>query len=457
MKRKILALLLGITMAVTAAGCGGTKDTAAGTEEPAAASSNEEGDSKEADQTDAKAGEVKPETVLTFMAVGGSNEQAFTDVITAAADLFNAGNDFNAKIELEWYENEQYKTKLATLMTQNDVTDIFFTWEAGFMEDYVNSGKVYSLSEGLNADSEWMGRFNSGVFDAVTYNDQIYAVPMGQAIIPVYYNTQMFKENNVEVPTTWDEFMNAVKTFKDAGVIPVSMACQDAWVPAQMLLELSGGVAGKELFDDIVSGKTTWDDPRYVETGKLLQEMAAAGAFPESFLGLAYDEGRSLFTSQKAAMYPMGTWDTSAVIEGMGGTDNVGVFLLPAKNPEYNDVHIASVEKLFAISEKCENKEAAMAFLKLLSDPQIQEKYVVDCGALSATNLQIDESKVDPVTAQIMKLQGQVKKALTPMDRQFGANVGGEFNNISLAIAGGKDAQEQFTALQKYAEQEAEQ
>ena len=44
-----------------------------------------------------------------------------------------------------------------------------------------------------------------------------------------------------------------------------------------------------------------------------------------------------------------------------------------------------------------------MAFLKLLSDPKIQEKYIVDCGALSATNLQIDESKVDPVTAQIMK------------------------------------------------------
>ena len=251
--------------------------------------------------------------------------------------------------------------------------------------------------------------------------------------------------------------MNAVKTFKDAGVVPVSMACQDAWVPGQLLLELSGGAAGKELFDDIVTGKTTWDDPRYVETGELLQEMVTAGAFPESFLGLAYDEGRSLFTSQKAAMYPMGTWDTSAVIEGMGGTDHIGVFLLPAKNPEYGDVHIASVEKLFAVSEKCENKEAAMAFLKLLSDPKIQEKYIVDCGALSATNLQIDESKVDPVTAQIMKLQGQVKKALTPMDRQFGANVGGEFNNISLAIAGGKDAKEQFTALQKYAEQEAEQ
>ena len=38
-----------------------------------------------------RASDGKPETVLTFMAVGGSNEQAF-DVVTAAADLFNAGN-----------------------------------------------------------------------------------------------------------------------------------------------------------------------------------------------------------------------------------------------------------------------------------------------------------------------------------------------------------------------------
>ena len=40
---------------------------------------------------------------------------------------------FNAKIELGGMEMSSIKTKLATLMTQNDVTDIFFTWEAGFM------------------------------------------------------------------------------------------------------------------------------------------------------------------------------------------------------------------------------------------------------------------------------------------------------------------------------------
>lgn len=437
MKKRILAILLTTAMlSGLVAGCGGSGG--AGTDKEAKGSGDKE-------------------TVLTFMSVGGANETAYTNVITQVAEQFNKENEYNAKIKLEWYENEQYKTKLATLMTQNDVADIFFTWEAGFMKSYVDSGKIYSLSEAFEADPEWKERFKNGAFDAVTFDDNIYAVPMGQAVVPFYYNKKLFEEHGVKAPETWEEFMDAIATFKKAGIVPISMACQDAWVPGVFMLELSGGVGGKELFNDIVSGKTTWDDPRYVETGKVFQELVAAGAFPESFLGLAYDEGRNLLCTGKAAMYPMGTWETPSVIEGLGGQENVGVFLMPAKNPEYNGVHIASIEKLYAISENCKNKEAALAFLKMLSDPAVQEKYVVDCGALPATKVEIDKSKIDSVTAQIMELQGDVTEALTSMDRQFGANVGGEFNNISLAIAGGKDPLEEFTALKDYAAQEAEQ
>lgn len=449
-RKKITVIMSAILTAAMVAGCGTSGASGSGTDPQSDSAAGKQ-------ESEAKKESGSDETVLTFMAVGGSNEQAFTDVIKAAAEKFNAENDYNAKINLEWYESEQYKTKLATLMTQNDVTDIFFTWEAGYMKDFVESGKVYSLSEALKEDKEWMNRFNDGALDAVTFNEEIYALPMGQGIIPIYYNTEIFAQNNLEVPETWDEFLNVISTLKAADVVPMSMACQEAWVPGQMMLELSGGVGGKELFGDIVNGKTKWDDPRYVETGKDFQELVNMGAFPESFLGLAYDEGRTIFTSGKAAMYPMGTWETSAIIEGMGGTDKIGVFMMPAKNPEYDDVHIATIEKIFAISEKCENKDAALEFIKILSDPEIQEKYVVDCGALSVTKAEIDTSKVDPVTAKIMELQGHVKKALVPMNRQFGANVGGEFNNISLAIAGGKDSKDQFKALQSYAEQEAEQ
>lgn len=443
--KKILAASAAAVMLASAfTGCG-KQETPPSTENPAIEKNEEQ-----KTETSGK------KQVLTLMAVGGSNEQAFVDTVTAAADRFNADNEFNAEVKLEWYENEQYKTKLATLMTQNDVTDIFFTWEAGFMKDYVESGRVYSLSDALAADPAWNDRFHDGAFSAVTFDDQVYAMPMGQAITPIYYNKTIFKDCGLTVPETWDEFLNVVKTVKDAGFVPMSMVAQDAWIPGQLMLDISGGVGGSDLYEGVVAGTAQWDDERYVKTGELMSELVEMGAFAEGFLGMSYDEGRSMFTDGKAAMYPMGTWDTSAVIAGMGGSENIGVFFIPAFNPEFQGVRISSVEKLFAVSEKCENKEAAVAFLKELSSDATETQYVLDCGGLPSTNVAIDPSMVDPVTLEIMEMQKQVTNALTPMDRQFGANVGGEFNNISLAIAGGKDSGEQFAALATYAAQEAD-
>lgn len=442
MKKRFLALTMILCMTVALlAGCGGKSKSNEAVE---SVGTTGETKSTEKEKTEEK-------TVLTFMAVGGSNEQAFVDVISAAADKFNADNKFNAEIKLDWYENEQYKTKLATLMTQNDVTDIFFTWEAGFMEDYVESGNVYSLSDALGADAEWSARFNNGVFDAVTFDNKVYAVPMGQAIIPVYYNKALFKANGVEVPVTWEDLMAAVHTFTAAGIVPISMATQDAWVSGQMMQEIAGGIGGKEFYNDIVAGKAPWNDERYIEAGKAFQELVNASAFPEGFLGLGYDEGRSIFTSGKAAMYPMGIWDTSAVLSGMANKDDVGVFLLPTKKPEYKNVHIACIEKLFAISEKCKDKEAALAFLKLLSDPEIQKMYVLNCGAVPATNVEVDKSQIDAVTSDVLEMLKDIEP-INPIARVFNVDLAGEFNNSALSIAAGTDPSEQLETLQNYAE-----
>lgn len=401
-------------------------------------------------------GYQKEKQILTLMAVGGSNERAFEEVMKQAAARFNANNDYNAEIRLEWYENEQYKMKLATLMTQNDVTDIFFTWEAGFMKDYVESGRIYSLSEELEADQVWHERFYDDTFDAVTFDGEIYAMPMGRAVTPIYYNKDIFRRLHLEVPNTWNEFIHAVKTIKKGNLVPMAMVAQDAWIPAQLMLDISGGVGGKDLYKDTVQGTGRWDDPRYIKTGELMKQLLDAGAFAEGFLGMTYDEGRAMFTEGRAAMYPMGSWDTSAIIEAMGSPDSIGVFFLPAYDQKNSGVRFSCVEKVFAVSASCKNKKAAVAFLKELSGETTQSAYAMECGGLPATKLSVDRSEIDPVTQEIMKLQEQITVPLTAMDRQLGADLGGQFNNLSLAIAAGKNPAEQFAAMQAYAERIAE-
>lgn len=392
--------------------------------------------------------------ILTMMNVGTSSEQAFIDIIEGAVAKFNAENEFNVEIQTEWYEQEQYKTKLPTLMTQNEAGDIFFAWAAGWLEPYAESGRVYALNDVLEADPEWGERFYDGVLQPVTYDEKIYAVPSTQTVCTVYYNKEIFAQNNLEVPTTWDEFMNVSKTLIDNGVAPIAMGGQDSWVVGYNMLLLAGGVGGSDLYNEICAGTTTWDDERFVETGKTFQELSDMGAFNSGYLGVGYNEGRELFLNGTAAMYPMGSWDTSAVLDGFGGdTEKIGVFFLPGKNAENDNVTVGQVDKIYAISENCENKEAACAFLKTLTDPEVQGQLIEKTGALPVADATVAEENVDALTQEILAELPNLT-TLLPMNIQFGATVGEEFNNISVAIAGGNDAAEQFKALQEYAENE---
>lgn len=96
-----------------------------------------------------------------------------------------------------------------------------------------------------------------------------------------------------------------------------------------------------------------------------------------------------------------------------------------------------------------------MAFLKMFSENDIQEKMVTEMGLLPATKLKVDASKTDSVTAAIIELSDGIEP-LTPFDVLFGSNIGVEFNNVALAIATGKDPADQFAQLQAYAESQKE-
>lgn len=449
MKKKGIALFLALTM-VLSAGCssggGKSQENNQGSQSAAAAKDT---------QAEAGSKDSKEKVTLTMMAVGGADKEATISLIGEMIDEFNSANEYQAQIQIEWLEDAQYKTKFATLMTQNNMADIFFTWEYGYLKPYVEAGKVMDLTDALNADPQWQERFSEGIFAPLTYNDHIYAIPTGRKMGPVYYNKKIFKECGVEVPETWDEFMDVIGKVKEAGYVPVDMAAQDAWVIAEFFLDIIGGVGGTELYNGIYTGENTWDDPQCIKAGQLLQDLVAAGAFPDNFAGLSYDEGVMMFTSGKAAMYPMGTWVTSAILAEMNPED-VGVFLPPAYEQKNGKAHMSQVEMSWAVSETCKNKEAALGFIKKFSEETYQERFLLEAGQLPATNLQVDAGKIDSVTSEVIALAAQGIDPLTPFDVLLGANVGGEFNNISLAIATGKDPADQFAQLQAYAQSQAD-
>ena len=175
-----------------------------------------------------RAAPVQQTQKMTAMFLGTTQDEAVLDIIEQVTKEFNANNEFGVEFEIETFGNEDYKTRLATVMAADDAPDVFFTWSAGFLQPYVEGGRVLEVGQLLAADDEWMGRFNEGVFGPVSYDGKIYAVPHGQTAAVMYYNTHLFEEYGVAVPTTYEELLAAVDTFNENGIIPISLPAQDA-------------------------------------------------------------------------------------------------------------------------------------------------------------------------------------------------------------------------------------
>lgn len=396
---------------------------------------------------------AKDSNTLTVMCVGTEADN-YIEAYRAMGEEFSANNEYGVNVEIEFYENEQYKTKLTTLMASNAVTDVFFTWELSYLQPFVEGGKVADITSYLEEDEEWKNSFADGTLDLLTYDGKNYGVPTQKTLCVMFYNKAIFEENGVSVPTTYDEFLEVCQTLKDNGVTPMAMCGTDAWIPAQFVQQIAGGMAGDELFTRICNGEEKWNNETHVKAAEEVKKMVDAGYFQDGFIGMGPEESTSLFESGKTAMYFQGAWDAGRTYDALG--ENEGAFVLPAYDEQYNNISVGSVDTSFAVSESCENKDAAVAFLKYWTSQASEEKLLYEYGRMPAGNFELDESKLNPVMNDVLAASN-AQVGLTPWwDRQFGAGEGVEFNNTCVAVLGGEDAQAAFDSLQQFAEDNAD-
>ncbi len=432
MKKKAAAVLLtAVMMGSLLSGCSGGGDSAGG-----------------------QAGGSKDGDTLTVMCVG-TEADTYIDAYNAIAEEFSKNNEYGVEVKIDFYENEQYKTKLTTLMASNAVPDVFFTWELSYLQPFVEGGKVADITSYLEEDQEWKNSFADGTLELLSFDGKNYGIPTQKSLCVMFYNKQIFQENNLQVPTTYEEFQEVCQTLKDNGVTPMSVCGTDAWIPAQFVQQIAGGMAGDQLFNDICNGKEKWNNEIHVKAAEEVKKMADKGYFQDGYIGMGPEESTDLFTTGKTAMYFQGAWDADKCAKSEIG-ENVGAFVLPPYDSQYTNISVGSVDTSFAVAETCKNKDAAVAFLKYWTSQESEETLLYENGRIPAGNYEIDESKLSPLMVDILNISNS-QVGLTPWwDRQFGAGEGVEFNNTCVSVLGGEDAQTAFDALQQFAEDNAD-
>ena len=388
------------------------------------------------------------DNVLNMICTGTSAD-AFLPGYNHIIEEFNANNEYGVTVKIEYIANSDYKTKLTTLMASDSEPDIIFTWELGYLETFVNGGKIVSLQSYLDGDPAWKDSFNDGMLDQLTYNGEVYGIPTQESAAVMFYNTQIFEENGLSVPTTYNEYLDCCQRLKDAGITPVALAStpDDAWIVSQYIQQLSNGIAGNQLFEDLKAGTGKWNDPAFIQAAELFAAEVEKGYFEDGFTGVGSDEARAIFSANNAAMYFNGAWEAS----NLSSNEAISCFAMPAVNSQYSNISVGSVDASFAITKNCKNVDAAVALLKHWTSEENASYLLTDFSRLPSTNIDLSALELNPLIAEILKCFSE-QKALTPWFDRMDTDLGNEFNNTGVAVSNGDDAQTLYDALQQYAE-----
>lgn len=229
-------------------------------------------------------------------------------VTAASFERWNGEHD-DQPIAVEEFENDAYKEKIRTSVGSGEAPTLIMNWTGGTLADYVANDQVVDIgAQTAELTSRVMPSVaQNGVVDGTTY-----AVPMNDVQpVVLYYNEDLFEQAGIEVPTTWQETLDAVATFQDQGIIPFSLAGQSVWPELMWIQYLTDRIGGPEVFQAVLDGEPdAWSDPAIAEALTKIQELVDAGGFGDAFASVAADQSAdaALVHTGRAAMLLQGSW-----------------------------------------------------------------------------------------------------------------------------------------------------
>ncbi len=248
MKRKLVSIILSVSMAAALfTGCGSSASTT--------------GTSAEAG-TDGTAGAVEETAETTGTADDGAQGESWQDQdITLKVLWGQSTTDAGAEDMIDEALAEVYPN----LHIEWECVD----WGEGFgpkMQQYMQSGlpdvmigkgqdvKTYA-SLGVLGDLTELDAVDKVLDDAtkgVTVDGKVYGIVYNALYQGVFYNRQVFKDLGLEVPKTQEELQHVIDVCKENGIIPFASHMVDSWSIGNVTMQFA--------INDIFSKNPSWGD-----------------------------------------------------------------------------------------------------------------------------------------------------------------------------------------------------
>lgn len=345
---------------------------------------------------------------LTFMHYNDPAQALPNDPFQATVKQWQADNP-NVTLQQDIMSHDEFETKFRTLAAANQLPDMFYI-NGNMIPSLGDGGALHDFAPDLAADATWKAGFNPATFAEFTRGAKIYAVP-STAIVThlIFYNTDIFKAAGINTfPTTWADFITAIKTLKAAGYTPIAMGDKGKWLMRDPLFgTLANRYTGTAWLLATEQHQAKWTDPDFVAALNGFKELVDAGAFNADATAIDDSQMLTLYYQKKAAMFIDGNWAGGSVDKDapkdVAAATEIAMFPAVPNGKGDPNATVTTVGWGLGINSNITGAKlaAAVSLLKALSTVAYGKAYI-EAGNLAPEIVpSFDHSKLTPTVAKV--------------------------------------------------------
>ncbi|WP_417308056.1 ABC transporter substrate-binding protein [Devosia sp.] len=380
---------------------------------------------------------AETELRFTHPMTGGSNRVVLDEIIAK----FEAENP-DIKIKQIVFDDDQYSNQgLITQLKSNEVPDIYFQW-AGFpVQRDVAAGYAMDMSEALSTDG-WKETFVPAVYaegSGTMVDGKPYLIPDSLDITnTIWYSTEIFEENGLTPPETWDEFVEVVKTLAAAGETPIVEGNNEFWPLGNWAGHVAAKVVDPDEYVAAFTQEGPFNTPGFEKALDLFAELHEAGAFNKDMQALGADPAMAAFFQGGAAMHPIGSWLVPSAADLAEPDFEYAQFDTPVIDPDHPLAHsVIGTITGFLVHKDAEHPEEAIKFLKFFTSEENQILWA-EGGQMSPVEGVTEKAELSPHLASMVTMLSEAPALVPPPDNKYPVPVAEAFYEAAARVADGQ-------------------
>lgn len=342
----------------------------------------------------------------------------------------------NVKINMDCILNDQYKEKIRMIVSTDEIPDIFSSWSGSFAQEMIDSGNVMDLTSVFEEDTQWADSIAEVSKKPFTFDGKLMAVPWSQDGKAFFYNKKIFEENNIEIPKTWEEFIQILDKLKEAGYeTPIVEGLKDNWAILHYLGTMNQRMVDPEvLAKDYAPATGEFTDSAYIEVLNKWKQLTEY--MGETCTAIDHETARNTYfaTEESPIMY-LQFAEIPLMKDSI--TFDYGFFNFPAFKEGKGDANaLTGAPEGFMISNKAKYPEECIKFLKWLVSPEGGAVQLSTVGGdLTSVSSALTEENALPAQIEALKTIDAASQMTPWFDNACDAGIYTVFGQGASAIA----------------------